>query len=151
MTLTGDVVLDLVQHFVERWNEIKTRKYESNEYVFINLSRLYPKFPFPRRYDWLSLPHNIESAPNEPVSSVYFLSSCPRLFLQHHTVGHPHREQWHEIGRKFKQRFHLSDYDEEPDEYPRHPAGSCRVQAVRSVSDWSHGVLTEHSIQNACE
>ncbi|KAJ7194296.1 hypothetical protein GGX14DRAFT_679100 [Mycena pura] len=25
-----------------------------------------------------------------------------------------------------------------------------RVQAVRSVSDWSHGVLTEHSIQNAC-
>jgi hypothetical protein len=25
------------------------------------------------------------------------------------------------------------------------------VQVVRSVSDWSHGVLTEHSIQNACE
>ncbi|KAJ7819232.1 hypothetical protein B0H13DRAFT_391781 [Mycena leptocephala] len=24
-----------------------------------------------------------------------------------------------------------------------------RVQVVRSVSDWSHGVLTEHSIQNA--
>jgi hypothetical protein len=24
------------------------------------------------------------------------------------------------------------------------------VQVVRSVSDWSHGVLTEHSIQNAC-
>jgi phospholipase D1/2 len=29
MTLTGDVVLDLVQHFVERWNEIKGRKYNS--------------------------------------------------------------------------------------------------------------------------
>ena len=28
--------------------------------------------------------------------------------------------------------------------------GSCRVQVVRSVSDWSHGVLTEHSIQDAC-
>ena len=27
--------------------------------------------------------------------------------------------------------------------------GTCRVQAVRSVSDWSQGVLTEHSVQNA--
>lgn len=26
MTLAGDVVLDIVQHFVERWNEIKKRK-----------------------------------------------------------------------------------------------------------------------------
>lgn len=26
MTLTGPVVLDIVQHFVERWNEVKTRK-----------------------------------------------------------------------------------------------------------------------------
>lgn len=26
MTLTGPVVLDIVQHFVERWNEIKKRK-----------------------------------------------------------------------------------------------------------------------------
>ena len=26
MTLTGEVVLDIVQHFTERWNEIKKRK-----------------------------------------------------------------------------------------------------------------------------
>lgn len=26
MTLTGTAVLDIVQHFVERWNEIKKRK-----------------------------------------------------------------------------------------------------------------------------
>lgn len=26
MTLEGTVVLDIVQHFVERWNEIKRRK-----------------------------------------------------------------------------------------------------------------------------
>jgi len=31
MTLTGPVVLDIVQHFVERWNEIKKRKYRSDE------------------------------------------------------------------------------------------------------------------------
>lgn len=38
------------------------------------------------------------------------------------------------------------------DDHPHEkPLGSCIVQAVRSVSDWSHGVLKEHSIQNACE
>jgi phospholipase D1/2 len=29
MTLAGPVVLDIVQHFVERWNEVKTRKVSS--------------------------------------------------------------------------------------------------------------------------
>ena len=57
------------------------------------------------------------------------------------------------MGKKFRQRFHLLEGEEvenDPDVYPLPPTGSCRVQAVRSVSDWSHGVLTEHSIQNAC-
>ncbi|TBU21722.1 phospholipase D/nuclease [Dichomitus squalens] len=118
MTLTGEVVLDIVQHFVERWNEVKKRKYRNEA-----------------RYDWLALPHDVEASPNEAV------------------VRHPHRERWHQIGRHFKDRFHLhwphggetADYD---GEYPI-ARGSCRVQAVRSVSDWSHGVLTECSIQNA--
>ncbi|PAV14831.1 phospholipase D nuclease [Pyrrhoderma noxium] len=117
MSLTGDVVLDIVQHFVERWNEIRKRKYSNDE-----------------RYDVLALPHNVDASPNEAV------------------VRHPHREAWHAIGRRFRQRFHLSDGDEDDndhDVYPPHPTGSCRVQCVRSVSDWSHGVLTEHSIQNA--
>jgi len=122
MTLCGSVVLDLVQHFTERWNEIKRRKYKHEQ-----------------RYDWLALPHNIEVAPNEAV------------------VRHPHREQWHQIGRRFKERFHrlhrhateYEDIDDDPEVYPRPPNGSCRVQAIRSVSDWSHGVLTEHSVQNA--
>lgn len=26
MTIAGDVVLDIVQHFIERWNEVKNRK-----------------------------------------------------------------------------------------------------------------------------
>ena len=62
-------------------------------------------------------------------------------------------------GRRFRQRFHMPhalrrhhEEEEEEDEtvYPRAPHGSMNVQVVRSVSDWSHGVLTEHSIQNAC-
>ncbi|KAI0064970.1 phospholipase D/nuclease [Artomyces pyxidatus] len=117
MTLAGPVVLDIVQHFVERWNEIKNRKYKHDV-----------------RYDWLALPHNVEASPNEAV------------------VRHPHREKWHQMGRHFKQRFHLSvgeEQDDDEETYARPPHGTCRVQAVRSVSDWSHGVLTEHSVQNA--
>ncbi|KAH7921001.1 phospholipase D/nuclease [Leucogyrophana mollusca] len=114
MTICGSVVLDICQHFVERWNEVKRRKYRDKD-----------------EYDWLALPHNIEVSPNEAV------------------VRHPHREHWHKMGRRFRQRFHLDDGDEVEPPYPPPPHGSCRVQAVRSVSDWSHGVLTEHSIQNA--
>lgn len=54
------------------------------------------------------------------------------------------------MGRRFRQRFHLEEGEEVDAPYTPPPHGSCRVQAVRSVSDWSHGVLTEHSIQNAC-
>ncbi|KAJ8689244.1 hypothetical protein PTI98_013285 [Pleurotus ostreatus] len=122
MTMTGPAVLDVVQHFVERWNEIKKRKYRNDS-----------------RYDWLALPHNVETAPHEPVAR------------------HPHREQWHEMGRRFKNRWHRSggeddanEADEDDKQQYQHPGSTnCNIQVVRSVSDWSHGVLNETSIQNA--
>lgn len=114
MTMCGSICLDLCQHFVERWNEIKRRKYRDDE-----------------RFDWLALPHNVALSPNEAV------------------VRHPHREKWHQMGRRFRQRFHLEEDEEVDPPYTPPPHGLCRVQAVRSVCDWSHGVLTEHSIQNA--
>ncbi|KAG6872615.1 hypothetical protein C0995_008273 [Termitomyces sp. Mi166 len=121
MTLVGPVVLDIVQHFVERWNEIKKRKYRYDE-----------------RFAWLSLPHDVEAAPNEAVAR------------------HPHLQRWREIGHQYHQRwnrnFSSRDTAEEQEQdagYPIPQPGSCNVQVVRSVSDWSHGVLTEHSIQNA--
>jgi len=120
MTIDGPVVLDIVQHFVERWNEVKRRKYKDDG-----------------RYSWLAFPHNVEVAPNEAI------------------VRHPHREEWHRIGRCFKQRYHRlhwgseSAYEPGDEFYSWPPHGTCRVQVVRSVCDWSHGVLTEHSIQNA--
>ncbi|KAJ7758051.1 hypothetical protein B0H16DRAFT_1885472 [Mycena metata] len=118
MTLSGPVVLDIVQHFVERWNEIKKRKYRTKPEIV-----------------WLALPHDVSAAPNEAV------------------VRHPHREMWHQLGHRYKQRW-LGYPDEEDAEvrghrYAQKQAPGMRVQVVRSVSDWSHGVLTEHSIQNA--
>ncbi|KAK7436200.1 hypothetical protein VKT23_019277 [Stygiomarasmius scandens] len=126
MTLTGPCVLDIVQHFVERWNEIKKRKYREKTNV-----------------DWLALPHNVDFSPNESV------------------VRHPQRETWHGMGRRYRQRWHRfagygdsgnndgDDYEDHEGHYSHPDPATCRVQVVRSVSDWSHGVLTEHSIQNA--
>ncbi|PSS38102.1 hypothetical protein PHLCEN_2v82 [Hermanssonia centrifuga] len=92
MTLCGSVVLDIVQHFVERWNEVKRRKVLT---VFVYGPQLTISGR-DRRYDWLALPHDIEASPNEAV------------------VRHPHREQWHAMGRRFKQRFHR----QYPEAYP---------------------------------
>ncbi|KAF7313495.1 Phospholipase [Mycena chlorophos] len=116
MTITGPSVLDIAQHFIERWNEVKKRKYRDKPHV-----------------PWLALPHDVENAPNEAV------------------VRHPHREAWLKIGHQTKQRFlGRPDGDEEwAAHYARKRIPGMLVQVVRSVSDWSHGVLTEHSIQNA--
>ncbi|KAF7332538.1 Phospholipase [Mycena kentingensis (nom. inval.)] len=118
MTLCGPVVLDIVQHFTERWNEIKKRKYKEKPNVA-----------------WLALPHpeNIEThAPNEAV------------------VRHPHREAWSKLGNQYRQRW-LGGQEEHHEDrhYAKRASPGMKVQVVRSVSDWSHGVLVEHSIQNA--
>ena len=161
MTIDGPVVLDIVQHFIERWNMIKGLKVSN--YIHPEILCHRPKYsphisikmigwsfrPSPSplfsillhssRYDWLAFPHDVEAAPDEAIAR------------------HPYRMMWHHVGRHFRQRFHRPHGDrghayQPGDEfYSRPPYGSCRVQVVRSVSDWSHGVLTEHSIQNACE
>ncbi|KAK7028554.1 phospholipase [Favolaschia claudopus] len=116
MTLIGPVVLDIVQHFTERWNEIKKRKYKDKAEVV-----------------WLALPHNVAAAPNEAV------------------LRHPQRESWHQMGQRYKQRWlgYPAENEEAEQHYPLKKTPEMNVQVVRSVSDWSHGVLTEHSIQNA--
>jgi phospholipase D1/2 len=114
MTIMGPVILDIVQHFVERWNEVKKRKYRNDS-----------------TYPWLALPQDVEGC---PVSEAI--------------IRHPHLCKWREIGHKYKQRWIGNAEDTDDHTYPR-IRGSCKVQVVRSVSDWSHGVLTEHSVQNA--
>lgn len=114
MTINGPVVLDIAQHFIERWNEIKKRKYREDE-----------------KFVWIALPHEPEAAPNEWASR------------------HPHLEHWSSVGHKYKQRWHGAFRGEQPRDYPIPHGPGCHAQVVRSVSDWSHGVLTEHSIQDA--
>jgi phospholipase D1/2 len=120
MTFEGPSVLDLAQHFIERWNEIKKRKYKDDN-----------------RFPWLAFPHDPDPwAPNEAIAR------------------HPHLTRWAAIGHKYKQRWHGPGAEAEPQRQERalgrsQLAHTTRIQAVRSVSDWSHGVLTEHSIQDA--
>lgn len=152
MTIAGPVVLDIIQHFTERWNEVKTRKVSViNSHISkcldtgifsIKITRVMIGWPFPIMFRYLQMkPSSVRTH-----SPAYF-----RVVSQSSYTGHPHREHWHQIGRQFKQRFHLEDGEEVDPDYVAAPFGSCNVQVVRSVSDWSHGVLTEHSIQNACK
>ena len=152
MTIAGPVVLDIIQHFTERWNEVKTRKVSViNPHISkcldtgifsIKITRVMIGWPFPIIFRYLQM--KLSSVRTH--SPTYF-----RVVSQSSYTGHPHREHWHQIGRQFKQRFHLEDGEEVDPDYVAAPFGSCNVQVVRSVSDWSHGVLTEHSIQNACK
>ena len=124
------------------------------------------------RYEWLALPHNFDVAPNEPAAGAR-TGRIRAEFIPNDSSGHPDRENWDAVGRRYQERFlgagpedwrHPWDVDaskktrqyhaaEEP--IPRQPspikaAATCKVQVVRSICDWSHGLLTEHSIQNAC-
>lgn len=74
--MVGPAVLDLAQHFIERWNEIKKRKValifaprvvQSFNTFLISISMIREQHPMRdhfihlictaiRRYDWLSLP-----------------------------------------------------------------------------------------------
>lgn len=65
-------------------------------------------------------------------------------------LRHPHWEKFREIGHAFT-RHALPPTNEQgidPHGGLGHK-GAIKVQALRSSADWSHGILTEHSIMNA--
>jgi len=120
------------------------------------------------RFDWLTYPHDSGLSPNEPIARTFPLSCF--LLLSHPIPGLLKREQWLNLGKKYRQRYQSGpDWVPMENDHPHeYPLGPCRVQVVRSCSDWSHGVLKEQrwvhhtstlnplvticsSIQNACE
>jgi len=89
MTVCGTVVLDICQHFIERWNEVKKRKVNFSLYNLVSL-RIYPLVISSTRrksmsmtvyvhtfvslldhshIDWLAFPHNTAVSPNEAIAS----------------------------------------------------------------------------------
>ncbi|KAG8894094.1 hypothetical protein FRB99_001525, partial [Tulasnella sp. 403] len=155
MSVAGEVVLDIVQHFIERWNKVKKEKYSDDLLVFSLLSLPAASenvCSLPSTYAWLAFPPRTVKYPNEYIPDEG--ESSGGL----HRVGH-------RLRNKFQELEHPAEHDGlnalTPFEPPRGITanyhednfppihGSCNVQVVRSVSDWSHGVLTEKSIQNA--
>ncbi|KAG9042840.1 hypothetical protein FS837_010313 [Tulasnella sp. UAMH 9824] len=130
LSLVGDAVADCVQHFVERWNEVKKRKNKDEE-----------------KYDWLEFPGDPATHPGHP--------GDPREHLKRFAgATQKFRARWddwkqrHSLGGRHSPRQEREDYMSGPNPYA-HIRGTCNVQVLRSVSDWSHGILPERSIQNA--
>lgn len=91
------------------------------------------KYKHQDRYPLLAFPHVIGEDDN-PIQSI---------------VRHPHLHQWAEAGKKF---VHHAKEPVQGAQLPAGglgPKGNMRVQVLRSSADWSHGILKEHSIQNA--
>ncbi|GAA93975.1 uncharacterized protein L969DRAFT_322779 [Mixia osmundae IAM 14324] len=111
--LAGPVVLDIAQHFVERWNFIRFLKYRGGH-----------------QYHVLAFPHHpLDEMPDESVHR------------------HPHLDTFMQGVHYYK---HALDRDETQMRYGGNDAkGNMNVQVLRSSADWSHGILTEHSIKNA--
>ncbi|GAA6062083.1 hypothetical protein JCM10212_006506 [Sporobolomyces blumeae] len=109
--LQGPAVLDVAQHFVERWNFIKHLKYRHDD-----------------RFPTLAFPHDVDPDEEPPSHSI---------------VRHPHLKRFAELGH------HFEAHKKPPPEGWHKPGGTVKVQVLRSSADWSHGILTEHSIQNA--
>ncbi|KAJ9118196.1 hypothetical protein QFC22_004100 [Naganishia vaughanmartiniae] len=124
LTMMGPSVFDLSVSFAERWNFIKEFKYRHNPH-----------------YEYLALP-----APFGTVSAEERRNEADRHSQR--AIEHPRLELYAEKGRQFFHPFHHP-----PSQLPRAdetvPTGSCRVQVLRSAADWSHGILTEDSIQQA--
>jgi len=86
MTFVGPCVLDVVQHFVERWNEIKERKVCDaplnptfrlpwHTHSIPGMSRFILFFLLdegqsraPSHYEPLELPHDVDASPGEAVA-----------------------------------------------------------------------------------
>ncbi|KAG8876589.1 hypothetical protein FRB98_007233 [Tulasnella sp. 332] len=128
----GPVVLDIVQHFVERWNKVKKEKYATDD-----------------TYAWLAFPHNVASFPTQPVHPGN--TGMSQVF---------HPQEWAPQGSSSPNDTSIvsaltgfqpprgSMFNIYEDMQPM-AGGTCNVQVCRSVCRWSHDVPTEHSIQNA--
>ena len=124
LTLMGPSVVDLCQHFCERWNFVKNIKYRHDHHM-----------------EWLALP--------EPWDSVEAKEQDEKRIKDNEFRNHhPHLAEWREKGRRFAHPYHWPPSDM-PKAQQDVPHGTCRVQVLRSAADWSHGTLLENSIQQA--
>lgn len=125
MMIEGPTVLDICQHFVERWNFIFTLKYSKK----LGTDGRYELLAFPLPSN-AGVPEDHEHPDHEPVTR------------------HPNFEHWARVGRSFF-GGNQAESDRSLPKVDLSPKGNMKAQVVRSCGDWSNGTTTEHSIQNA--
>lgn len=140
--LSGPIVYDLGAHFVQRWNYIFNTKYSARKDPRYNALRFEPQQLPNYRYnsDEYNEDSTNDSGDNHHVRGIFHNSSTEQN--HHHHI--PNRS---EIYQKFRSKFPLSNKQVViPDQEAFKSVG---VQLVRSCSEWSHDISTEHSISNA--
>ncbi|KAH8927543.1 phospholipase D/nuclease [Atractiella rhizophila] len=130
MTMVGPIVMDIAQHYVERWNFVKASKYKSDD-----------------RYDWLAFPHTVDFSGTGRENEEF--ERMEQREIADHITRHPHWEMFKKVGRRFTAHERNDEDAGMHSGRERGKKGGMTVQALRSSADWSHGILTEHSIQNA--
>jgi len=154
-SLVGPVVLDILQHFTERWNEVKLRKHTRDECVVLHIYKDIDLMQS-RRLQALRLTRitarcrGCQCAERNCCRFARF--GCDKLYCCSNFPAYLQREQWQDKSHSFQQDIHSEKKVAESGEgHHGLPHGTARVQVCRSASDWSHGILNEYSIQNACE
>ena len=165
MTIAGPSVVDLVQHFCERWNFVKKIKFV----VLVSATKGADSADTSTITEWSGFLSNIVIRQYfDSRTTDHILGHCRRCERRGETIqrqpvkagspascrverGEPsyHRGRAHlQRGRQLYHPYHFP-----PSEQPRAaepvPSGTCRVQVLRSAADWSHGILLEDSIQQA--
>ena len=99
-------------------------------------------------------PRHLSPALTRPYADYNFITIAIENDNYHH-VDHPLWKEWGDKGGEYLRKLqgiltgHSRDVSREAaDETTLQP--TCKIQVCRSVCEWSHGVPTETSIQNAC-
>ncbi|KAF2087356.1 phospholipase D/nuclease [Saccharata proteae CBS 121410] len=143
MCLSGPVVADLREHFVQRWNYIYNGKYVARD---------------DKRYSALTVGDAAGGAepgsqhPDSDLAYGDYPPPPPEGYGGEYDGQAENRGMfgWREKVRQVEGQFGY--YGIPPHHRPHGNApvrGSAGIQLTRSCGKWSHGVETEHSIQNA--
>ncbi|KAF2140782.1 uncharacterized protein K452DRAFT_359777 [Aplosporella prunicola CBS 121167] len=132
LCISGPVVHDLKNHFVQRWNFIYHEKYKIRE---------------DDRYKRLSLTGSGAQSGGEGYDEGLAYGEEP----QHPPRGHTFRERVSDRFEQEEERFGFRPHQggEQRGGGDNSPTGPSNIQLTRSCAKWSHGVEIEHSIQNA--
>lgn len=166
--INGPGCIALERHFVERWEFLRVFKYLNRpKYVEMSMGVIEHKRRGTSKLDAVKnlgdkfgslgfgskkKDSNEGDATSPTYSDSYDSQGAPPPGPPPHELARYEDPSWNPDARM---EFNVREEDEDRKIYLPHPdspesaCGNVTTQLCRSVSDWSHGFLTERSIQNA--